>query len=70
MLGPRAGLPGLVLAINCPGQNLGKKVSFRKKFDVAVARAVAEMRILAGCCLYLVRDGGLFIAAKGYDPQV
>lgn len=52
------------------GQNLGKKVSFREKFDVAVARAVAEMRILAGCCLYLVRDGGLFIAAKGYNPQV
>ncbi|KAJ6868856.1 hypothetical protein NC651_033832 [Populus alba x Populus x berolinensis] len=51
------------------GQNLGNKVSFREKFDVAVARAVAEMRILAGCCLYLVRDGGLFIAAKGYDPQ-
>jgi hypothetical protein len=23
-----------------------------------------------GCCLYLVRDGGLFIAAKGYNPQV
>ncbi|KAL3571043.1 hypothetical protein D5086_028292 [Populus alba] len=51
------------------GENLGKKVSFRKKFDVAVARVVAEMRILAGCCLYLVRDSGLFIAAKGYDPQ-
>ncbi|XP_011028629.1 PREDICTED: uncharacterized protein LOC105128598 isoform X2 [Populus euphratica] len=30
------------------GQNRGKKVSFREKFDVAVARAVAEMRILGG----------------------
>nr|XP_034894325.1 uncharacterized protein LOC118033448 isoform X3 [Populus alba] len=30
------------------GENLGKKVSFRKKFDVAVARVVAEMRILGG----------------------
>jgi len=28
------------------GQNLGQNVSFREKFDVAVARAVAEMRIL------------------------
>lgn len=51
------------------GQNLGKKVSFREKFDVAVARAVAEMRILAEYCLPLVRVGGLFIAAKGHDPQ-
>lgn len=33
----------LILVI---GQNLGRNVSFREKFDVAVARAVAEMRIL------------------------
>jgi hypothetical protein len=28
------------------GQNLGQDLCFREKFDVAVARAVAEMRIL------------------------
>lgn len=28
------------------GQNLGQDVCFREKYDVAVARAVAEMRIL------------------------
>lgn len=28
------------------GQSLGKNASFREQFDVAVARAVAEMRIL------------------------
>lgn len=28
------------------GQKLGQDVSFRESFDVAVARAVAEMRIL------------------------
>ncbi|CAK7328986.1 unnamed protein product [Dovyalis caffra] len=50
-------------------ENLGQNVSFREKFDVAVARAVAEMRILAEYCLPLVRVGGLFIAAKGHDPQ-
>lgn len=27
-------------------QNLGQNVSFREQFDVAVARAVAEMRVL------------------------
>lgn len=30
----------------CIGQNLGQNLCYREKFDVAVARAVAEMRIL------------------------
>ncbi|CAN1794002.1 Ribosomal RNA small subunit methyltransferase G [Linum perenne] len=50
------------------GQNLGRDVHYREKFDVAVARAVAEMRILVEYCLPLVRVGGLFVAAKGHDP--
>ncbi|XWS51023.1 hypothetical protein CRYUN_Cryun12cG0140700 [Craigia yunnanensis] len=37
------------------GQNLGQDSDFRENFDVAVARAVAEMIVLA---------------AKGPDPQV
>ncbi|KAF3640094.1 putative U-box domain-containing protein 38-like [Capsicum annuum] len=50
-------------------QKLGQDVSFRESFDVAVARAVAEMRILAEYCLPLVRTGGIFVASKGHDPQ-
>ncbi|XVF09219.1 hypothetical protein REPUB_Repub07fG0073200 [Reevesia pubescens] len=103
-VGSGAGLPGLVIAIACPGwevtlvesmnkrclflehtvsltglsnvqvvreraENLGQDSDFREKFDVAVARAVAEMRVLAEYCLPLVRVGGLFVAAKGHDPQ-
>ncbi|KAL8091621.1 uncharacterized protein LOC141689361 [Apium graveolens] len=50
-------------------EDLGQNIDFRETFDVAVARAVAEMRILAEYCLPLVRVGGLFVAAKGHDPQ-
>ncbi|XP_057422431.1 uncharacterized protein LOC130716242 [Lotus japonicus] len=50
-------------------ESLGQNPRFREQFDVAVARAVAEMRILAEYCVPFVRVGGLFVAAKGHDPE-
>lgn len=41
---------------------------WRERFDLATARAVAAMPMLAEYCLPLVKEGGLFIAMKSADP--
>ncbi|XP_057950753.1 uncharacterized protein LOC131145598 [Malania oleifera] len=58
-----------VVVVRGRAENLGQDLGFRETFDVAVARAVAEMRILVEYCIPFVRVGGLFVAAKGHDPQ-
>ncbi|XP_028778337.1 uncharacterized protein LOC114734853 [Neltuma alba] len=65
------GVTGLsnVQIVRGRAENLGQNLCLREQFDIAVARAVAEMRILAEYCLPLVRVGGLFLAAKGYHPE-
>lgn len=43
------------------------KVQLREQFDVATARAVANLAILSEFCLPFVKVGGLFLAYKGSD---
>ncbi|MGE5594341.1 MAG: 16S rRNA (guanine(527)-N(7))-methyltransferase RsmG [Betaproteobacteria bacterium] len=50
-------------------ERLGRAPAHRESYDVATARAVGEMAVLAELCLPLVRVGGVFVAQKGPDAR-
>lgn len=49
------------------GEDAGHDLAYREQYDVATARAVAPLPVLAEYCLPFVREGGCFIAMKGRD---
>ncbi len=61
-----AGLLGLsnVSAIAGRAEDFAKKEDFRERFDISVARAVADLPILCELCLPFVKVGGSFVAMK------
>lgn len=50
-------------------EDLGKNVDFREKYDIATARAVANLSVLSEYCLPFVKVGGLFICMKGSNIE-
>lgn len=46
-------------------EEAGKSKKFRESFDIATARAVANMPVLLEYCTPLVKKNGLFVAMKG-----
>lgn len=63
---------GLVNAkvINSRAEEAGQDLRYREQFDVALARAVAQMRILAEYTLPFVKIGGFFIAQKDASENI
>ena len=51
-------------AIHGRAEDFARKPEYREKFDIATARAVANLKVLAEYCLPYVKVGGKFIALK------
>lgn len=58
-----------ITAIHSRAEDAGINPLYREKFDVATARAVANLRVLSEYCLPFVKKGGIFISYKGPDCQ-
>jgi len=54
-----------VEAVHLRAEDAGRRPDWRERFDLATARAVAHLSVLAEFCLPLVRVGGSFLAMKG-----
>ncbi|WP_432406055.1 16S rRNA (guanine(527)-N(7))-methyltransferase RsmG [Wukongibacter sp. M2B1] len=50
-------------------EDYGRDEEYREKYDIAVARAVAELAVLCEYCLPFVKVNGYFIALKGPKAQ-
>ena len=56
--------------IHLRAEDGGRSEKYREQFDVAVARAVAAMPVLAEYCLPFVKVGGVFAALKGPGEDI
>lgn len=50
-------------------EDIAVKKEYREMYDVATARAVARLNVLAEYCIPYVKVGGVFICMKGSDSE-
>ncbi len=51
-------------------EDFGKNPLYREKFDIACARAVANLSVLSEFCMPFVRKQGIFISMKGFSENI
>ncbi len=56
-------------AIHSRAEDGGRNPDMREKYDIAVARAVADLAVLSEYALPFVKVGGYFLAMKGTAPE-
>ncbi len=57
-----------ITVLNARAEEVGRLRAHREKYGLAVARAVAPMRVLAEYLLPLLKIGGVMLAQKGANP--
>jgi 16S rRNA (guanine527-N7)-methyltransferase len=62
------GLQGIE-TVHGRAEDFAKKENFRESFDIATARAVANLAVLSEYCIPYVKVGGHFVAMKGPAAQ-
>lgn len=55
--------------VHARAEDSGQDKNYREMFDLATARAVASMNVLAEYCLPFVKVGGYFVALKGSNDD-
>jgi len=58
-----------IKAIHGRAEDMGISHIYREKYDIAVARAVANLPVLLEYCLPFVKINGIFIAMKGSNTE-
>lgn len=55
--------------VHARAEEFGQNPTYRQKFDLVTARAVARLSVLAELCIPIVREGGQFLAMKAASGE-